>query len=217
VEAALIPFVHNTFSFADGALLPQFVSSLVPAQASAITSLALSNIFAADVIEREYWYGFPELRRLAITVRGHAGCSNRDQYFRDYRQFNEFYISDARKTWRDIPSYEPLEHFNLEAFELRIVCACGLVMQNCLKRQDWQHRAEAVGQRVSTRGVRKRPERRPDSGRHLLQIHPLNRAVSIQPSLANHLWKCKGLCVQYLVNLKRSLTNRLPPLTRSGS
>jgi hypothetical protein len=101
--AALIPFTHNTFSFADAYLLPQFVSSLVPAQATAITSLALNNIFAGDLLEQEYWRGLPELRYLSVTIRGHAGCFDDGERQRDYRRFNDSYISDARMAWEDQP------------------------------------------------------------------------------------------------------------------
>ncbi|KAM0711047.1 hypothetical protein Q7P35_001786 [Cladosporium inversicolor] len=53
MEAALIPFTHNTFSLAHAPLLPQLISSLVPAQATAITSLSLSNIFVGDLLDRD--------------------------------------------------------------------------------------------------------------------------------------------------------------------
>lgn len=104
MEAVLIPFTHNSFSFANAVLLPQFVSSLVLAQATAITPLALSNIFAGDLLDQEYWYGLPELRHLSVTIRGHEGCINGDKYLRDYRRFNDWYINDAWKGWQDNPS-----------------------------------------------------------------------------------------------------------------
>ena len=137
MEAALIPFTHNTFSFADAVLLPQFISSLVPAQATAITSLTLSNIFAGDLLDEEHWYGLPELRHLSVTIRGYEGCIDDGKHQRDYRRFNDSYIDDAPMAWEDNPSYEPLQHFNLESFKLRIVCTCGLVMSDCSTHQDW--------------------------------------------------------------------------------
>lgn len=68
METVLITFTHNSFSFANAVLLPQFVSSRVPAQATAITSLALGNIFVEDLLDQEYWYGLPELRHLSVTI-----------------------------------------------------------------------------------------------------------------------------------------------------
>lgn len=122
MEAALIPFTHNTFSLAHAPLLPQLISSLVPAQATAITSLSLSNIFVGDLLDRDYWYGFPELRHLAVTVNGHDGCVDGDCGLKDYRRFNALYVSSVRKVWQDYPLSGPLEHSNLDSFELRTEC-----------------------------------------------------------------------------------------------
>jgi hypothetical protein len=206
MEAALIPFTHNTFSFADAVLLPQFISILVPAQATAITSLALNNIFAGDLLEEEYWYALPELRHLSVTIRGHAGCFDDGEHQRDYRRFNDLYISDARMAWEDNPSHEPLEHFNLKSFKLRIVCACGVVLKDCPTQRDWQQWAESIENRVSSRRFKKRLERRQDSGR---RIHPINRAAPVRTPLGNCLRKFKGWCVQHVVNWKRFLVDEV--------
>jgi hypothetical protein len=217
MEAALIPFIHNTFCFAHGPLLPQFISSLVPAQATAITSLSLSNIFVGDLLDRDYWYGFPELRHLAVTVCGHDGCMDGDGDLKDYRRFNALYVSSVRKLSQDFPSHEPLEHFNLESFSLRTVCASGLKMRRCPTREEWQQWAEAVGQRVSARPFKRRPERRTIPGRQLLQIYPVNRAIPVQSSFGGYFWRSKGLCVQYLSSWKTSLFKRFQRWTRSES
>jgi hypothetical protein len=215
MEAALIPFTHNTFSFADAVLLPQFLSTLVPAQATAITSLALNNIFAGDLLEQEYWYGLPELHRLSVTIRGHAGCFDDGEHQRDYRRFNDLYISDARMAWEDDPSHEPLEHFNLKSFKLRIVCACGVVLEDCPTQRDWQQWAESIEIRVSARRYRRRHERRQGSGRQLLQIQPLDRAIPVQTPLGNCLGRFKGWYTQYLLNWKRSLVDNFLHSMRS--
>lgn len=145
MEAALIPFIHNTFSFAEGAVLPQFISSLVPAQATAITSLALNNIFAADLFDWEYWYGLPELRHLTVTVRGHEECISGNGFFGDHRRLNDSYLASARKVWQDAPTHEPLEHFNLDSFKLRVVCSSSLLLKDCPTHRDWQLWADTIG------------------------------------------------------------------------
>ena len=217
MEAALIPFIHNTFSFSDATLLPRFSKSLVPAQATAITSLTLSNIFAADLFDRNYWYNFPELRHLFVTIRGHEGCINGDEYLRDRYSVSVALISGARRAWQDNPSREPLKHFNLESFRFRVVCACGLVIRACPTQPDWQQWSEAIEQRVSARQFKRRPERQPSSGRQLLQIRPINRAVPVRHSLRNHFWRLRRWCIQYVINLKTSLVRRFQLPTRSES
>jgi hypothetical protein len=214
MEAALVPYIHNTFSFAHGPLLPQFISSLVPAQATAITSLSLSNIFAADLLDKHYWSGFPDLRRLAVEINGHEGCTDDHGDLRDYRRFNTLHLWSSRKVWQDFPLYEPLEHFNLESFKLRIVCASGFKMRICDARDEWEQWAEAIEQRVLARRCKKRHERRQDSEgrlRRLRQTRPVNRAVPLESCLWNHLWRFKRWCVRSAVDLKRSLVTRLPP------
>lgn len=217
MEAALIPFIHNTFSFAHAPLLPQFISSLVPAEATAITSLSLSNIFVGDLLDRDYWYGFPELRHLAVTVCGHDGCMDGDGDLKDYRRFNALYVSSVRKLSQDFPSHEPLEHFNLESFSLRIVCASGLKMRRCSTLEEWRQWAETIEQRVSARPFRRRPERRTIPGRQLLQIYPVNRAVPPPSSLGDCLWRFQGMCVQYLVDWGRALCRQFWRSTPSES
>jgi len=211
MEAAPIPYTHNTFSFARGPLLPQFIFSLVPAQATAITSLSLSNIFAADLLDKHYWSGFPDLRRLAVGINGHEGCTDHHGDLRDYRRFNTLHLWSSRKVWQDFPLYEPLEHFNLESFKLRIVCASGFKMRICDARDDWEQWAEAIEQRVLARRFKKRHERRQDSERRLRQTRPVNRAVPLESWLWNHLWRFRRWCVRCAVDLKRSLVTRLPP------
>ena len=85
MEAALIPFMHNAFSFAHGPLLPQFISGLVPAQAAAMTALSLSNIFVADLSDRRCWPGFLDLRHLAISINGHKSCTDGHGDLKDCR------------------------------------------------------------------------------------------------------------------------------------
>lgn len=211
MEAALIPFTHNTFSFAHGPLLHQFISSLVPAQATAITSLSLSNIFAADLLDRHYWDSFPELRYLAVSVNGHMDCMDEDGDLRDNRRFNALYIWSSRKVWQDFPLYEPLQHLNLESFNFRIVCASGLKMKLCDTLQEWEQWAETIEQRVLAKRLKKGVERTQGSERRLRQIHPINRAVPIQTWLWNRLWGFKRWCVRCAVDLERSLVTRLPP------
>lgn len=131
IEAALIPFMHNTFSFARGPLLPQSIPGLVQAQAAAMTALSLSNILAADLSDRHYWPGFLDLHHLAISINGHEGYTDGHGDLRDYRRFNALYLWSSRKVWHDFPLNEPLEHFNLESFKLHIVCASGLELKLC--------------------------------------------------------------------------------------
>ena len=217
MEAALFPFIHNTFSFAHGPLMPQFISSLVPAQATAITSLSLSNIFAADLLDRDYWVGFPDLCHLAVVINGHEGCTDEHGDLRDYRRFNGLCMWSSRKVWQEFPLHEPLEHFNLESFKLRIVCASGLTIKPCSSREEWEQWAETIEQRVLARRFKKRLERRQDSERRLLQIRRINHAVPGQSWLGDRLWRVTRWCIQWLADFKRSLVIPLPPSRRIES
>jgi hypothetical protein len=170
-----------------------------------------------DLLDRDYWYGFPELRHLAVKVCGHDGCMDGDGDLKDYRRFNALYVSSVRKLSQDFPSHEPLEHFNLESFSLRIVCASGLSMRRCPTRGEWQQRVGTIEQRVSARPFKRRPERRTIPGRQLLQIYPVNRAVPPPHSLGDCVWRFKGMCVQYLIHWGRTLCRRFRRSTPSES
>jgi hypothetical protein len=76
----------------------------------------LSNIFAGDLLDQDYWTSFPRLRHLTVSIRGHNGCTDHNSYLSDHRLFTLSHLNHARKVWRHNPSFEPLEHFNMESF-----------------------------------------------------------------------------------------------------
>jgi hypothetical protein len=166
-EAALVLYMHNTFSFGDADLLPQFISTLVPAQTSAITSLTLNNVFVGDLLDRDYWEAFPHLRHLTVSIRSHDGCTEYDSDMHGHRLLNAAHLDYARMVWQRNPSLEPLEHFNLASFKFRIVCGSGKdAVERCPTLEIWQRWSEAIEQRVLARPVRAGAQRRRTTRRH---------------------------------------------------
>lgn len=175
MEAALIPFIKNTFTFANADLLSRFTSSLIPAQGAAITSLIISNISAADLLDPSYWEGFPCLRHLAVGIRGHKDCLHGDADLRDGGRSNSLYMSNARITWQNDPSCKPLDHLDLVSFSFNILCSCCLSISHCPTLRYWQQWSKTIEQRVLTTSFKARHENRRASGRQSPQIHPVGQ------------------------------------------
>lgn len=218
-EAALMPFIHNTFNFADATILPTFVSSLVASQAAAITTLKLHHVAAFHVFDDDYWTTLTGLRNLTLTIRGHDGCGegDGDTIPQDCRQFNNYFIRSAREWWPQEPSYAPLSQLSLKTFQFRILCASGIAWRRCRALRQWQQWAKTIELEVSARWSKKEARQRQLEKRLLLQAALSEAARLHKSSLREKIWKIKRWCVLRLSIWKMSLGKRLWLSRRDGS
>lgn len=211
IEAVLIPFIHNTFNFADATFLPNFVSNLVLSQSAAITTLKLHHIAAFHVFDDDCWATLTGLRNLTVTIRGHDGCGEGedDTIPQDCRKFNNYFIRSAREWWPQEPSYAPFSHLDLETFQFRILCASGLAWRRCPKLREWQQWARTIEQEVSARWSKKEARQRQLEKRLLLQAALSEAAMAHRSSLGEKIRKIKRWCVLRFSIWKKSLGKRL--------